>query len=79
MPARLSLAAALAVGAVLGYLVSGRASPSMAHVIFIPSAILVGVVLGFVLGGRAARDAAAGQERAAEAKEARRAARQQPR
>jgi hypothetical protein len=74
--ARLVAALALVCGATLGYLASGRATPSIAHVIFIPSVLIVGVVIGFVLGGRAARDAAEGARRAEAAKAARRAARE---
>jgi hypothetical protein len=82
MPPRLLLPATLAVGAavgaVAGYLVGRGVEPSAAHFLFIPAVTLLGVVIGFVLGGRAARDAAAVQERADEARAARRAARSKP-
>jgi hypothetical protein len=74
---RISLPALVGLGggAVIGFLLSGRISPPVSHVIFVPSVLLLGLVLGFVLGGRAARDAQVAQERAAAAKAARRAAR----
>lgn len=79
MPASLLAGAALLVGVVIGYLAGAHVVPSVAHILFIPSVLLVGVVFGFVFGGRATRDAVAGQERAAEAKAARRAARDRKR
>lgn len=35
------------------------ATPTIAHVIYIPVILLVGIVIGWILGGRAAADAMA--------------------
>lgn len=64
-------------------LADGAAQPvrsgsiSAGHFIYIPLTILIGVVLGFILGGRAARDALAAEQKKAEARAARKAARDQ--
>jgi hypothetical protein len=50
--------------------------PTSAHLIYIPFVLLIGIVIGFILGGRAARDAQAEETRKAEARAARKAARE---
>ena len=49
--------------------------PTAAHFIYIPFVLLIGIVIGFILGGRAARDAQVEEARKAEARAARKAAR----
>ncbi len=72
----LPLLIGLGLGLSAGYLAGRWVSPTVAHIIFIPSVMLLGLVLGWVLGGRAARDALAAKARADEAKAARKAARE---
>ena len=50
--------------------------PTTAHFIYIPFVLLIGIVIGFILGGRAAKDALAEEERKAQARAERKAARE---
>jgi hypothetical protein len=50
--------------------------PTSAHLIYIPFVLLIGIVIGFILGGRAARDAQVEETKRAEARAARKAARE---
>jgi hypothetical protein len=50
--------------------------PTSAHLIYIPFVLIIGIVIGFIMGGRAARDAQVEQERRAQARAERNAARE---
>jgi hypothetical protein len=51
-------------------------TPPSSHFIYIPVMFVLGIVLGFILGSRATRDAIAFEQKKAEEREARKAARQ---
>jgi hypothetical protein len=54
----------------------GIGMPTSAHFIYIPAIFVIGIVLGFILGSKATRDAFALEQRKADERAARRAARQ---
>jgi hypothetical protein len=51
-------------------------TPPSSHFIYIPVMFVLGIVLGFILGSRATRDAIAFEQKKADEREARKAARQ---
>jgi hypothetical protein len=50
-------------------------TPPSSHFIYIPVMFVLGIVLGFILGSRATRDAIAFEQKKADEREARKAAR----
>jgi hypothetical protein len=51
-------------------------TPPSSHFIYIPVIFVLGIVLGFLMGSRATRDAIAFEQKKADEREARRAARE---